>query len=263
MAQAKLRRANRSNVNADRPANVFTSMLIRTVDELLNLLDDLVSNDDGWWNGFFSDQTRSCPFFVDWPDETLANDFSQNIVPPGRVLDLGCGNGRNAVFMAHRGCSVDAVDFSEAAIALATESALAAGQRVNYIQRSIFELDVVPGVYDMVYDSGCFHHVAPHRRETYVKLVSTALKPGGVLSMVCFGPEDGSGLTDLQVYERRTLGGGLGYSEQSLRKIFDSCFDIVDVRRMNEMRPSDKLFGKDFLRAIRMRKHGDSTARSR
>jgi hypothetical protein len=101
--------------------------------------------------------------------------------------------------------------------------------------------------------------VAPHRREAYVKLVFTALKPGGTLSLVCFCLEGGSGLTDEQVYEQRTLGGGLGYSEQSLRHIFEPWFNIVEMRRMNEMLPSDKLFGKDFLWAIRMLKDSAST----
>jgi hypothetical protein len=37
-----------------------------------------------------------------------------------------------------------------------------------------------------------------------------------------------------------------------LREIFDPCFKIVEIRRMNEMLPSAELFGKDFLWAVRM-----------
>lgn len=229
---------------------------LKPLDELLSS----TSSDDEWWDRFFTDQTRSVPFFVDWPDETLVSDFRRHAIRPGRVLELGCGNGRNAVYMASLGCSVDAVDFSEAAIAWAKGRVQADGPPVHYIRRSIFELDILPAAYDIIYDSGCFHHVAPHRRELYIKLVSTALKPGGVLSMICFGPEGGSGLTDLQVYEQRTLGGGLGYSEQSLRQIFGSAFKLVQIRRMREMLPSDELFGKDFLWAVRMLRDSASTA---
>jgi SAM-dependent methyltransferase len=240
-------------MNVNRPAAFCADAPIRSMDDLLKMLDKLLeSSDDAWWNSFFADRTKSCPFFVDWPDETLVSDFRRHAIRPGRVLELGCGNGRNAVYMASRGCSVDAVDFSEAAITWAKDRAQDAGQQVHYIHRSIFELDILPAAYDIIYDSGCFHHVAPHRREAYVKLISTALKPGGVLSMICFGPEGGSGLTDMQVYEQRTLGGGLGYSEESLHKIFESCLNIVEIRRMNEMLPSDKLFGKGFLWAVRM-----------
>jgi SAM-dependent methyltransferase len=217
------------------------------------MLDQLLEKGDAaWWDGFFRDRTKACPFFVDWPDETLVNDVQNGVLLPGRVLELGCGNGRNAVYMRSQGCSVDAVDFSEAAITWARDRAEAAGQSVNYIQTSIFELEVASGMYDTVYDSGCFHHIAPHRRGSYLELVSTVLKPGGVLSLICFCPAGGSGLTDMQVYEQRTLGGGLGYSEQGLRHIFGSRFQFAEIRRMRNMRPEDELFGQDFLWAARM-----------
>jgi methylase of polypeptide subunit release factors len=81
------------------------------------MLDRLLEQGDAvWWNGFFGDRTKSCPFFVDWPHETLVNDFQNGVILPGRVLELGCGNGRNATYLASQGCSVDAVDFSEAAL---------------------------------------------------------------------------------------------------------------------------------------------------
>jgi SAM-dependent methyltransferase len=182
----------------------------------------------------------------------LVNDFQSHVVLPGRVLELGYGNGRNAVYLTSQGCSVDAVDFSGTALTWARERAEAAGQRVNYIQRSIFELDVASGIYDIVYDSGCFHHIAPHRRAFYLELVASVLKPGGVLNLICSCLEAGSGLTDMQVYEQRTLGGGLGYSEHGLRDIFASRFDFTQIRRMRNMRPEDKLFGKDFLWTARM-----------
>ena len=217
------------------------------------MLDRLLEKGDAaWWNGFFGDRTKSCPFFVEWPDETLVDDFQNGLMLPGRVLELGCGNGRNAIYLTSQGFSVDAVDFSEAALIWARERAEAAGQRVNFIQTSIFELDVASGTYDIVYDSGCFHHTPPHRRASYLELVSTVLKPGGVFNLICFSPEAGSGLTDMQVYEQRTLGGGLGYSEQGLRDIFGARFHFTDIRRMRNMRPEDKLFGKDFLWAARM-----------
>ena len=48
-----------------------------------------------------------------------------------------------------------------------------------------------------------------------------ALQPGGSYGLACSRPEGGSGYTDQQVYERASLGGGLGYSEDSLRALWD------------------------------------------
>jgi cyclopropane fatty-acyl-phospholipid synthase-like methyltransferase len=118
-------------------------------------------------------------------------------------------NGRNATYLASLGCRVDAVDSSAQAIAWARDRASKAGVTVTFSGRSIFEIDdEIDAVYDLVYDSGCFHHLAPHRREDYLNLVDRALKPGGSFGLVCFRPEGGSGLTDLQVYQRASLGDG-------------------------------------------------------
>jgi len=85
----------------------------------------------GWWSAFFADRARDsanpCPFLVDWPDESLVAWFSQGLLAPGRVLELGCGNGRNAVHLASLGCTVDAVDFSERAVEWTQQRARSAG----------------------------------------------------------------------------------------------------------------------------------------
>jgi SAM-dependent methyltransferase len=81
---------------------------------------------------------------------------------------------------------------------------------------SIFGAALAEASYDLVYDSGCFHHLPPHRRPDCVALVRRALKPGGRYGLACFRPEGGGGFTDQQVYELASLGGGLGYSEDRL-----------------------------------------------
>lgn len=226
----------------------MTDQPIVAIDGLLALLDSLLQDRSGsWWDEFYASREKPCPFFVRWPDENLVSYFERQLVRAGRVLELGCGNGRNAMFLAQQGCQVDAVDFSQTAIAWAEEQALDVGASVNFICRSIFDVDVPKHAYDLVYDCGCFHHVPPHRRPGYLALVSAALKPDGRFGLVCFRPEGGSGLSDREVYEQRTLGGGLGYSEVQLRHMFDDSFEAIEFRRMEKMAPETRRFGEDFL----------------
>jgi SAM-dependent methyltransferase len=113
---------------------------------------------------------------------------------------------------------------------------------------SILDATFKESSYDLVYDSGCFHHLPPHRRGDYVELVDRALKPGGGYGLVCFRPEGGSGYTDEQVYERASLGGGLGYSEEALRALWDRApFRVRELRQMCKTDGRAPCFGEDFL----------------
>jgi SAM-dependent methyltransferase len=222
---------------------------VYTRDDVLRMLDGLLaSRGSSWWGEFFADRAKPCPFFVDWPGENLAQWFGDRTLAPGRVLELGCGHGRNALYLAGLGCHVDAVDFSAQAIDWARERAQSAAVTVHFQCCSIFDATLPAASYDLVYDAGCFHHLAPHRRLDYVQLVSRALRPGGSYGLVCFRPEGGSGYTDQQVYERASLGGGLGYPADRLRALWDTApFSVRVFRRMRKTASQEPCFGEDFL----------------
>jgi SAM-dependent methyltransferase len=210
------------------------------------------------WQAFYADRARSVPFFSGAPDENLHDWLRQGLIAPGAALDIGCGNGRNAIFLARQPGfgPVQAVDYSASAAAWAREAIAHAGVSVQLHEGSIFELALPPASLDLIYDSGCFHHMAPHQRDDYVRLVAQALKPGAAFGLVCFAPEGGSGLSDDEVYARGTLGGGLGYSEPRLRELWHegTLFDIVVLRRMREPGAEAGLFGKGLLWAMLARR---------
>ena len=133
---------------------------IYTTDDVLAMLDALLAR-GGWWDEFFADRTRACPFLVEWPDENLAAWFGDGLLAPGRVLELGCGHGRNATYLAGLGCAVDGVDFSARAIEWARERSRRAGVVVDFRCCSIFDAAITDGFYDLVYDSMSGWEVAP------------------------------------------------------------------------------------------------------
>lgn len=238
-------------IRYDRQGGVMSD-LIYSEHDLLGLLDELVADRGGdWWSGFYADRSKPCPFFVTAPDETLVDWAGSGRLGAGRALELGCGNGRNAIYLARNGFAVDAVDFSREAIDWAKENVTAADVNVTLHCRSIFDLEFTPGTYDLVYDTGCFHHIAPHRRRSYVEIVLRALRSGGAFGLVCFKSEAGSGFTDREVYERRSLGGGLGYSEAQLRAFWGAYLAEIEVlRSMRKADPASGAFGEDFLWAL-------------
>lgn len=60
-----------------------------------------------WWDTFYSDRAKPCPFFLSHPDECLAEYIDAGRIGQGRAIDMGCGNGRNAIFLARHGLAVE------------------------------------------------------------------------------------------------------------------------------------------------------------
>jgi SAM-dependent methyltransferase len=230
---------------------------IRSVDDVLRLLDGLFAPEadrwtaggSSWWDGFYADRSKPVPFFVAKPDENLVSYVDRGLITPGRALDLGCGPGRNALYLASVGFTVDAVDLSPAAIAWAEDRAREAGADIRFSCGDAFALATndLGGPYDVLYDSGCFHHLPPHRRISYLALLDRALAPGGHLALTCFAAgEMGSELPDAAFYRQSHLHGGLAYSPESLRWIFSGLTE-VELRRMHDEPPESPRFGESFL----------------
>jgi len=218
-----------------------------TESELRELDKLLAGQDSPRWDAFYEDRAKPCPFFGTSPDESLVQWIEEGRIHPGRAIELGCGNARNAILLARHGFAVEAVDYSRSAIDWAAERVAEAGVAVSLVHKSVFELNLAGGAYDLVYDSGCFHHVAPHRRIEYVGRVVDALRPGGWFGLTCFRPEGGSGYSDDEVYARRSLGGGLGYTEQQLRTIWSDGLQVRVLRQMEKPSAQSGLFGERFL----------------
>ncbi len=223
---------------------------VRSTSDLLSLLDELVSaSDDGKWTEFYLDREKNCPFFVNKPDRVLVELVQQRALPGRKALDVGCGAGRNSVFLAREGFEVDGIDISPSALAWARERVAEAGLPVRLLEGSVLDPpdSLVPASYDLIHDTGCFHHLPPHRRESFRSVIHRLLKPDGLFSLICFKPEGGSGLTDLEVYSQGTLKGGLGYTVAELTHTFDPDFRLVSCQGVSNEPEESPAFGRDFL----------------
>jgi SAM-dependent methyltransferase len=215
--------------------------------ELIALDDVLAMDMEDRWQSFYANRARPCPFFERVPDENLVAWSNEKRFPVGSALDIGCGNARNSVFLAKIGYSVTAIDYSSSAIAWARENVAESMVDVTLEEGSIFDQAQSVARFDFVYDSGCFHHIAPHRRQHYIDTVCAKLKPRGWFGLVCFAPEGGSGFSDSEVYEWQTLGGGLGYTEAQLRNFWSAAMHVRELRRMNDQPSGSGMFGKPYL----------------
>lgn len=127
---------------------------------------------------------------------------------PGRALDLGCGTGRNAIYLACHDWDVTGVDLVGQAIALARQKARAAGVSVRLLTGDVTrleELDIGRG-FDLLVDSGCYHVLPRGRRDAYAAGVTAVAAPGARLLIFGVGmaPVPGAGVTEQELRARFT-----------------------------------------------------------
>jgi SAM-dependent methyltransferase len=124
------------------------------------------------WNEKYAARRAMAPV-VAMPDEWLMRHVQDKA--PGRALDLACGLGHNAVWLAGRGWKVDAIDISSVGLQLAAELAQQHGAVVNWIEADLEALDALPGVYDLII---VFRFLD---RARLPQLITRALRPGAYL----------------------------------------------------------------------------------
>lgn len=100
---------------------------------------------------------------------------------PGRALDLGCGFGRTAIYLAQHSWIVDGIDFIPQAIEEASRRAIAAGvtEQTTFHVASATDLSFLDTVYDLVIDIGCMHSFTEEMLRQYRNEISRLLRPGG------------------------------------------------------------------------------------
>lgn len=96
----------------------------------------------------------------------------------GRVLDVGCGEGRNSIFLAKYGCRADAFDISESGIAKAKAIARAAGVEVNFFTCDLGEF-TFDGEYDVILSHGVLHLPEKEVRDRFIRDMQAHTSPGG------------------------------------------------------------------------------------
>lgn len=130
-----------------------------------------------WEERYRSGQT---PWDLPFPARQLTEALERHgLEPPGRVLDLGCGRGRNARHLAQRGFTVMGVDIS----ALAVEDARAGNRDLDCTYQAVDALvDPIPGgPFDLVFDFGCWHSFdEPADRALLAGRVAEVLTGGGL-----------------------------------------------------------------------------------
>lgn len=111
------------------------------------------------------------------PNRRFASEVAD--LEPGRALDLACGEGRNAVWLAERGWHTTGLDFSDVALAKAERLAASRGVEVEWVLADVLDHEPERGAFDLV---AVLYLQLPHEQLAKVlRSAREALAPGGTL----------------------------------------------------------------------------------
>jgi SAM-dependent methyltransferase len=113
------------------------------------------------------------------PPELAALVVSGGLPAGATALDIGCGSGLEAVFLAGSGFRVIGLDSSRPALELARERARAAGVELDLRHGSALDLPVEAAAIDLALDRGCLHSIDREDRPAYAAEIARVLRPGG------------------------------------------------------------------------------------
>jgi SAM-dependent methyltransferase len=175
---------------------------------------------------------------ADEPNPCLAAYLKRlsRLAPGGRLLDVGCGEGRHATAAAALGFRVTAVDYEPLALRRARRRARSLGvEGMTFRRADALALPFRGGAFDVVLDSGCLHHQRKSDWPRYLAGVLRALRPGGWYVLSVFNPE-------FRFFRGRRRRWHIS------RGAYRRCFTARDI---------EGLFGRDFEIVERRKEAGE------
>jgi SAM-dependent methyltransferase len=137
----------------------------------------------------------------------------------GAVLDVGCGLGDNAIYLAGQGHQVTGIDAAPTAIEQASQRARQGAVDVEFAVADATSLTGFEGRFDSVLDGACYHCLDEDARHAYAAALHRATRPDALLNLFCF-PAGSTGLA-----------AAMGVSEENLRTTWGKAgWDITDLR---------------------------------
>lgn len=168
--------------------------------------------DEVYINGSFRDM-----WDLPYPSQELVAFVAAINFPKKTVgLDVGCGAGREAVFLAQQGLNMIGVDLSAEALRIAAERAKEAGVQVDWRHGTVLNLPVEDQSVDFVNDRGCFHSIVEEDRDQFAREIARILKPGGMMLL-------------RGCREEKEEGHFVPVTEQTIERHFGKYFDRGEV----------------------------------
>ncbi len=125
--------------------------------------------------------TGDLPWDTGKRDFSLSKTVTGRHIKPCKALEVGCGTGSNAIWLARQGFLVTAVDVSGIAIGRAIKKASRAGVKCKFYVKDFMKEKIAGAPFGFIFDRGCFHSFdLAKERSKYAKIAHSCLKKDGL-----------------------------------------------------------------------------------
>ena len=164
---------------------------------------------------------QDTPWDSQIPSQELRSVLAEYDVATGKAIELGCGSGTNAVYLATNNWQVTAVDCSPAALQLAQEKSALAEAEVRWIEADVQHFDLPGETFGFVFDRGCYHCCRRVDLPGYLTSLENLTHLGSHFLCLCGNPSDG------------TSGGPPRVTEEEIRQEFSGLFELIHLREFH------------------------------
>jgi methyl halide transferase len=168
-------------------------------------------------------QSDRPPWETGRPSEELQRVVAERGIAPCRVIDLGCGTGINAIWLARRGFDVTAVDLSPLAIEKARKRASEAKAAVRFVVADVLALPDGFGTFPFFFDRGCYHAVRRQDPHAYLRTLLRVTEPGSFGLVLAGNARD----------PHPPGQGPAVVSAEQIHAELGSAFDVLDLREFH------------------------------
>ena len=140
---------------------------------------------------FWEDAYRATPpWDIGRPQPAFVELVRNGELTPGGVLDVGCGAGENAIFLAQNGFLVTGIDLVRDAIRVAKAKAAERNVKVDFRVGNALSIESGEDEFDNVVDSGLFHTFSDEERLVFAQETARVLRKRGSYFMMCFSDRE-------------------------------------------------------------------------
>tara|TARA_Y100000034_G_scaffold79725_1_gene95670 strand:- start:2916 stop:4955 length:2040 start_codon:yes stop_codon:yes gene_type:complete len=197
----------------------------RVFKEIINL----IKKSKTMWDIYYKKNINNLAWINNYNADTSIINFEKTIKPHSKILDIGCGTGKNSLYLQNKNHDVYGIDISQYAI----KKIIIKKDKHKFKTEDFLKSNYNENSFDYLIDIGCFHMLNESNFDDYVNKTKNILKKEGFLLLRCFskyGYESSRFFKNKEFYKMSPF---LNFNtNEKILKLFSKDFEIISFKKL-------------------------------